>query len=666
MNEHFATTWEAIADAYPGDPAIIYGTRVRTWCEFDDRASRLAGAFRDAGVQPGETVAIDLYNCSEYLEIFFAALKIRAVPANVNYRYLDDEMRDLLRRPRPGSWCITRRFADRVGPRSPRWPACASSSRLTTWAARTRQPDAETVGYEALIAGTRAGSRDRTSRQRRLPVVHRRHDRTAEGGRVRHRPLGQQHRRARPAESRTSPTWTGPRRRSSGPASSGKRSAPGGASGFADDAQHRSDHGVAAGAHARRHRHFADVPHFDADELFTAVDRHRPCTVSIVGDAFARPMLRALDRQAATGAPYDASSLITITSAGVAWSGQVKEQLLEHIPQVTLVDACGSTEGATIGSQVTGAASPRAPTVFVPGAGLRLLRPDGSVIPPDSREIGLFLLPTGGRGYRNDPERTARAFRTIDGQRYVLPGDWGRWNDDGTVTLVGRRTSTINTGGEKVFPEEVQQVVLLHEDVEDCLVLGVPDERFGQRVVAIVQPIAGRTVEPDEVTRFVHNRLAGYKAPRTVIVATVPRGPNGKALFKEARAMFEDSPLPRLGHTEQVQAVVAQEGAASVVAERRHLGVEVRRLPQALGVRPVRPHDQALRAAEAPGELDGVVLGVGHHADVLAGRWCSGRSLSCPPSHGPLRPMPRLLSMCRMKCGTHSAPNSLTSTWMFG
>ena len=178
------------------------------------------------------------------------------------------------------------------------------------------------------------------------------------------------------------------------------------------------------------------------------------------------------------------------------------------------------------------------------------MRGCGSFVPTaassraDSREIGLFLLPTGCRGYRNDPERTARAFQTIDGQRYVMPGDWGRWNEDGTITLIGRRTSTINTGGEKVFPEEVQQVVLLNEDVEDCLVLGVPDERFGQRVVAIVQPVAGRTVEPDEVTRFVHDRLAGYKAPRTVIVATVPRGPNGKALFKEARAMFEDSPLP--------------------------------------------------------------------------------------------------------------------------
>ncbi|HTU04712.1 MAG TPA: AMP-binding protein, partial [Trebonia sp.] len=287
------------------------------------------------------------------------------------------------------------------------------------------------------------------------------------------------------------------------------------------------------------------APHFDADELFTAVARHRPSTVSIVGDAFARPMLRALGRQAAMGAPYDTSSLITITSAGVAWSGQVKEQLLEHIPQVTLVDACGSSEGAAIGSQVTRRGEPTSTDRFVPGAGLRLLRTDDSVIPADSREIGLFLLPTGCRGYRNDPERTARAFRTIDGQRYVLPGDWGRWNEDGTITLIGRRTSTINTGGEKVFPEEVQQVVLLNEDVEDCLVLGVPDERFGQRVAAIVQPVAGRTVDPDEVTRFVHDRLAGYKAPRTVLVATVPRGPNGKALFKEARAMFEDAAAAR-------------------------------------------------------------------------------------------------------------------------
>jgi 3-oxocholest-4-en-26-oate---CoA ligase len=540
LNEHFATTWEAIADAYPGDPAIIDGTRVRTWSEFDDRASRLAAAMTAAGVGAGDTVAIDLYNCAEYLETFYAALKIRAVPANVNYRYLDDEMLHLLQQAEARVLVHHATFASRVAPALAALPGL----RLVIEADNlggTHQPDAGTVGYEALIAGhdpapriERPGSDvflSFTGGTTGLPkgveyVV---------GNSVNNTDV-----LARLNLGITDLDWSAP---SIERARQLRETYPPPVALPASPMMHSTGLIMASLPVLTLGGTVISLtsPHFDADELFTAVARHRPSTVSIVGDAFARPMLRALDRQAAMGAPYDTASLITITSAGVAWSGQVKERLLEHIPQVTLVDACGSSEGAAIGSQVTRRGEPASTDRFVPGAGLRLLRTDDSIIPADSREVGLFLLPTGCRGYRNDPERTARAFRTIDGQRYVLPGDWGRWNEDGTITLIGRRTSTINTGGEKVYPEEVQQVVLLNEDVEDCLVLGVPDERFGQRVVAIVQPVAGRAVEPDDVTRFVHDRLAGYKAPRTVIVATVPRGPNGKALFKEARAMFEDT-----------------------------------------------------------------------------------------------------------------------------
>jgi 3-oxocholest-4-en-26-oate---CoA ligase len=544
LNEHFATTWEAIADAYPGDPAIIDGTRVWTWREFDDRASRLAAAMAAAGVGAGDTVAIDLYNCSEYLEAFYAALKIRAVPANVNYRYLDDEMLHLLQQAEARVLVHHATFARRVAPAIAALPGLRLVIEVDNLGG-TRTPDAGTLGYEELIAGTGPAPRiERPGSDVFLSFT----------GGTTGLPKGVEYVIGNSVNNTdvlarlnlgiTDLDWSAP---SIDRARQLRESYPPPVALPASPMMHSTGLIMASLPVLTLGGTVISLtsPHFDADELFTAVARHRPSTVSIVGDAFARPMLRALDRQAAMGAPYDTSSLITITSAGVAWSGQVKEQLLEHIPQVTLVDACGSSEGAAIGSQVTRRGEPASTDRFVPGAGLRLLRTDGSVIPGDSSEIGLFLLPTGCRGYRNDPERTARAFRTIDGQRYVMPGDWGRWNEDGTITLIGRRTSTINTGGEKVFPEEVQQVVLLNEDVEDCLVLGVPDERFGQRVVAIVQPVAGRTVEPDEVTRFVHDRLAGYKAPRTVIVATVPRGPNGKALFKEARAMFEDSPLPR-------------------------------------------------------------------------------------------------------------------------
>ncbi len=188
---------------------------------------------------------------------------------------------------------------------------------------------------------------------------------------------------------------------------------------------------------------------FDADELFATVAAARPRTVSIVGDAFARPMMHALDRRAAAGHRFDTSSLVTITSAGVAWSAEVKRAILEHIPQVTLVDACGSSEGALIGSMVSRRGMALSTDRFLPAPGLRILRADGTDIGAGvgaeaalglggrrrsaqagvgagQVEIGMFCVPTVARGYRNDPERTEAAFRTLGGRRYVCTGDWGR------------------------------------------------------------------------------------------------------------------------------------------------------------------------------------------------------------------------------------------------
>ena len=538
MDEHFATTWEALADSFPDDPALIHGTDVRTWREFDDRASRLAAALLAAGVGVGDTVAIDLYNCSEYLETFYAALKIRAVPANVNYRYLDDEMRQLLTQAEARALVHHASFAERVAPAV----AALRDLRLVVEMddlGGSHFPADDTHSYETLIASHEPAPRvERPGNDMFLSFT----------GGTTGLPKGVEYVIGKAVNNTSMLSRL----------NLGINDVDWSAPSIERAHQARASHAPPVAVPASPMMHstgliMASLPvltlggavvtltsrHFDADELLGAIVTHRPSTASIVGDAFARPMLRALERQAAIGTPCDTTSLVTITSAGAAWSGQVKEALLQHIPQVTLVDSCGSTEGGTIGSQVVRRGQTASTDRFLPAAGLLLVRSDGSIIPSDSDEIGQFLLPTVARGYRNDPKRTAQMFQTIEGQRYVTPGDWGRWNADGTVTLIGRRTSTINTGGEKVFPEEVQQVILLCHDVEDCLVFGVLDERFGQRVVAIVQPVTGRIIEPLKVTRFVHDRLAGYKVPKEVVVAPVPRGPNGKALYDEARMLVE-------------------------------------------------------------------------------------------------------------------------------
>jgi fatty-acyl-CoA synthase len=179
---------------------------------------------------------------------------------------------------------------------------------------------------------------------------------------------------------------------------------------------------------------------------------------------------------------------------------------------------------------------------FIPLAETRLFAEDGREIPKSSDEPGLIAAggPALPAGYYKDPEKTAKTFRVVDGQRFAFIGDWGRWNPDGTMQLLGRGSACINTGGEKVYPEEVEHVLASHADVADCLVIGLPDERFGQRVVALVAARHSDAALASALPEFVQGRIAGYKRPRAYFeVAAIPRMPNGKADYKAARAIAE-------------------------------------------------------------------------------------------------------------------------------
>jgi fatty-acyl-CoA synthase len=260
----------------------------------------------------------------------------------------------------------------------------------------------------------------------------------------------------------------------------------------------------------------------------------------IVGDAFARPMLAALEDARSHGETLDLSCLKLVVSSGVIWSQGVKEKMLEWL-DATLIDGVGATEGA-MALQISRRGATGAAAKFVPLAQTRLFAEDGREIPRESSEPG--LIAAGGdvlpAGYYKDPEKTAKTFRVVDGQRYAFIGDWGQWNADGTMQLLGRGSACINTGGEKVYPEEVEHVIAAHPGVADCLVIGLPDERFGQRVVALVAAKAAGTPLASELAEFVQGRMAGYKRPRAFIeVASVPRMPNGKADYKAARALAE-------------------------------------------------------------------------------------------------------------------------------
>jgi 3-oxocholest-4-en-26-oate---CoA ligase len=527
---HIATIWEALSDAFEAHAFHTHGATVRTWREFDVRAARLASAFLEAGLQPGAKIGLFMHNRPEYLEAQFAAFKMRAVPINVNYRYRAEELRYLLDNADVEALVYQQSFAEDVervrgslpklrlrievsGDAPALHGALAFQDAIARFPAMARIPRPEDDVYIIYTGGTTGMPKG---------VMY---------------PQGQLCRTfVRPFEALGY-------KRPSTPAE------------VVDSARRIAEHGLSPVSliccplmHGTGMWLGAIMPSFqggrlvtlpgasfDADEAWRAVARERATSVSIVGDAFARPMARALETAAAAGAPYDITSLRRIVSSGVMWSREVKESLLRH-HDVELNDVVGSSEGGVGGSRMTRADSAHT-AEFTLNEDVTVLKEDGTPVTPGSEEIGLiataFNLPLG---YYKDPEATARAFRVVNGRRYSFPGDYAKVNADGSIVLLGRGSNCINTGGEKVFPEEVEEAVKQHPAVEDCLVVGVPDQRFGQRVVAIVALAPGARAGADEIVARVRARLSSYKAPRGVYFAdAIKRFSNAKADYAWAK-----------------------------------------------------------------------------------------------------------------------------------
>ena len=277
---------------------------------------------------------------------------------------------------------------------------------------------------------------------------------------------------------------------------------------------------------------------FDAHELFQVVQEKKATLAVVVGDSFVKPMIRALDEAIAKGTPYDASSLKMIASSGVMWTSEVKEALLDRIEHVVLLDAMGSSEGS-MGTSISMKGLPPKTAKFAVAPTTKVFTDDDREVVPGSGEIG--KVAAGGTvplGYYKDPEKSSKTFRTINGVRYSFPGDMATVEADGSLTLLGRGSQVINSGGEKIFPEEVEEAVKRVEGVLDCLVVGIDDEKFGQAVTAVASLSPGAKVEEAAVIANVKTQLAGYKAPKRVIFVTqIPRAPNGKADYKTARDM---------------------------------------------------------------------------------------------------------------------------------
>lgn len=537
----FASVWEEVTDTVPERDAIVQGDRRVSYRTFDDAAARFASAIEASGIDEGGKVALYLFNCPEYLIAQYGAFKHRAVPINVNYRYLDDELVYLL-----------------------------------------DNSDAQVLVFHTSLGGCVARVRDRLNNVRLLVEVD-------DGGSHldgavgfgellgRHEPQVRKQRSPDDLYMLYTGGTTGmpkgvmypqgdftARMLTALAAVGAAESVPATRQDIAPFVTAVNEQGVEAIVPCCPLMHgtgmwvgampallgggtvvLLEGRSFDAHEVWRVVEREGATRIVIVGDPFARPMLRALEERESEGRAYDTSSVRNIVSSGAIWSSEIKDGLRSRV-SASLVDALGSTEGGSFG--VSGATRDiGAPTAHF------TLAPDSKVVTEDGREVshgtgeqGILATRTAAYGYYKDPDKTARTFILLDGESYVITGDWATVDDDGSINLLGRGSMSINSGGEKIFAEEVEEAIKRHPLIDDCLVVGIPDERFGQRVVAVVGTSSLTPPNPEEIAEFLRLTLAHYKIPKELVVReTVRRAPNGKADYKWAREVALDAHAQR-------------------------------------------------------------------------------------------------------------------------
>ncbi|MDZ4827650.1 MAG: acyl-CoA synthetase [Actinomycetota bacterium] len=522
----FARSWRTVAELASDRVAIVCNDRHVTFGEFDARAERLAHVLRDAGVEPGDKVAIDCVNGPEYLEVFFAAQKLGAVPVNVNYRYVGAELAYLFDNSDSVAFVYHDEFAPVVADAIAQIPAERTPRALIQVAhAGSGELLPGARDYEEAIASAPSGpATDREPSGDDLMFLY-------TGGTTGY-PKAVMWR----SDDLAVALWQMARPGTMPPdvaatIAAGKRAAtvlP------ACPLMHGTGLFIALSTLSGGGTVvLLDTPRLDPVAVFAAIERERVQALTIVGDAFARPLLDTLD---ADPDRFDLSSLKAITSSGVTWSPENKRGLLRHLPGVLLIDSLGASEGIMTRTE-TREGDDIAPARFKLSDRLVVVTDDGEVVQPGDGKIG--LLGVGGAiplGYYKDDEKTATTFRIVAGRRYSIPGDYATVETDGTITLLGRGSACINTGGEKVYPEEVELALRAHPDVLDCVVVGLPDPKWGEMVVAIIEGRNG----VDEAALAAHCRstLAGYKVPKRFLgVPSLQRSPAGKADYKLLRTI---------------------------------------------------------------------------------------------------------------------------------
>lgn len=526
MTLNLADLFEAIADELPDRCCLVCGDERRTFTQLDRRSTQLAHALAATGVRPGRHVGIHMRNSPQFVEAMLACLKLRAVPVNINYRYTEAELTYLYTDAQLTALIADSEFLPVI---ATALPACPAIDTLVTLGSG---PGADLgavkhLDFETLLAEqpstrdfpTRSGD-DRfiiyTGGTTGMPkgVVWRQEDffmAALAGGNHDGPPFTDAVSLAAAAAANPHPMTT----LLPAPLMHGA-------------AVYSLFSGFFTGSKQVLMRAF------DPDQALQLIQDEKVSCVIVVGDAMARPLTDAI---ASHGTSFDLSSLVLVSSGGALWSASSKNKLLELLPGLYLRDGFGASESGVDGTLDTDADGI---TRVRGNPNMTLVDADLRVIEPGSDELG-YLARRGHvpLGYFNDEAKTATTFPVIDGVRMSILGDMGRIEADGAIVLLGRGSGCINTGGEKVFPEEVEAALKSHPDVMDAVVTGIPHERYGEQVTAIVQLRDDMAdYDTDRLAEHCRHSIAGYKVPRAItLVPHIVRSPAGKADYRWAKSI---------------------------------------------------------------------------------------------------------------------------------
>jgi fatty-acyl-CoA synthase len=531
---NLADLFDLCTEAVPERLAVAHGAAgtARSWQEFGARTNAFARHLL-RGHAVGDKLAIYSYNRPEFVETLVGGMKARLVPVNVNYRYREDELAYLFDNSDAAVVVYEAAFADRVAKIRDRLPGVREWIEL---ADASGGGNAFAVPYEDTTQGDGAPLDARRSPDDMVFLY---------TGGTTGMPKGVMWTQGAIFEALGGGgiAALGEKPSTSVEEQRGRIAREGTAMRLlpACPLMHGTGQFTAFNALAGGGAIVTcDSQRLDPVELWATAATREAQAIAIVGDAFAKPMLRALEENPGK---FDLSALRLVVSSGVLWSPAVKQGLLEHVPQAVLMDSFGSSEAMGFGTELTTKDATVQLGKFKLGPDCKVFTPEGREVQPGSGEAG-FVARSGPipLGYYKDEKKTAETFRTYQGRRWSIPGDFCTVEADGTLKLHGRGSVCINTGGEKVYSEEVEETLKLHPAVRDAVVVGIEDEKWGQAVNALVELEAGAAGEEAELRDFVRGKLAGYKVPKRVVFApNVGRSPSGKADYKGAKAKVKEA-----------------------------------------------------------------------------------------------------------------------------